>query len=517
MMHPAHRFLIIALCTSLAMCTKIPAGSSNPPSVSDTGLVMLSDYEQTSLEFQSKTLQCGRGYNPHKDAVNPSTYCMALISGSGPWDNLYSGALPRALDFTAHPAVFKMKVLAPGPGRKVVFMIKRAISGADPLYPILQREAVTQKGGEWEELTFDFSDDSPADNRYRKIVLFFDAGTVSAGDNWYFDDIEVPDDDLTPLCLFQCLSDKAFIDLEPEVAWRCSSITSGRIVPPEKSPDGKWYWYIRGSSKSHQTIGLFYQGARRFDPLDGWKEYPGNPVVDVGEKTDFDAWRILGVCPVPMPDKSLYMYYKARPYNQGSTFGTGLARSYDGIRFEKLASASISDRNPSDVVFHEGKYYYFMGPWLLVLDEPDRIDWSGKIRILEAGDGPAGFDATCIFGNRVFRLEGVDKWFMLYHGDASHSDFPHRFHAALSDDLVHWTKVQNRQPLFCRGPRGRWDQGGIWAPEIIEHEGKLYMYYEGWGTEGDVPDRDKEYFRPAASRTGVAVCDKEDFLRWCGL
>ena len=218
-----------------------------------------------------------------------------------------------------------------------------------------------------------------------------------------------------------------------------------------------------------------------------------------------------------MPDHSLYFYYKARPYNQGNTFGTGLAYSTDGVHFDKLTDHSLSERNPADAVFHEGKFYLFIGPWLVITDDPLRIPLEEKIRILNAGDGPACFDRTCLFGNRVFRLEGVDKWFMVYHGDASHPDFPHRFHIALSDDLVHWTKVDNPQPLFSRGPRGRWDQGGIWAPEIIEYRGTLYMYYEGWGEAEEVPDRDKEYFRPAASRTGVAVCDKNAFLKWCGL
>ena len=95
--------------------------------------------------------------------------------------------------------------------------------------------------------------------------------------------------------------------------------------------------------------------------------------------------------------------------------------------------------------------------------------------------------------------------------------FPDRMHLAMSDDLVNWTKVDNTQPLFTRGPHGSWDQGGIWPTELFEYKGKLYLYYEGWGREGFVADRDKEYFRPASSQIGVAVADKEDFLKWCGL
>ena len=88
---------------------------------------------------------------------------------------------------------------------------------------------------------------------------------------------------------------------------------------------------------------------------------------------------------------------------------------------------------------------------------------------------------------------------------------------AVSDDLVNWTKVDNPQPLFTRGARGTWDQGAIWAPSTFEYNGTLYMYYEGWGRTGTVPDRDKSYFTPAHSSIGLATCKTDDFLKWCGL
>ena len=78
-------------------------------------------------------------------------------------------------------------------------------------------------------------------------------------------------------------------------------------------------------------------------------------------------------------------------------------------------------------------------------------------------------------------------------------------------------KVDNEKPLFTRGPHGAWDQGGIWLPMIFEHKDKLYMYYEAWGREGFVADRDKDYFRPGISQVGAAVCDKKDFIEWLGL
>jgi beta-xylosidase len=90
-------------------------------------------------------------------------------------------------------------------------------------------------------------------------------------------------------------------------------------------------------------------------------------------------------------------------------------------------------------------------------------------------------------------------------------------HLATSDDLINWTKVQNDQPLFTRGPHGAWDQGAIWPTAIFEYKDKLYLYYEAWGREGFVADRDQMYFRPAGSMVGVAVVEKDEFLKWCGI
>jgi hypothetical protein len=42
------------------------------------------------------------------------------------------------------------------------------------------------------------------------------------------------------------------------------------------------------------------------------------------------------------------------------------------------------------------------------------------------------------------------------------------------------------------------------------------MYYEGWGREGYIADRDAPYV-DGHSSVGVATCPKKDFLRWCGL
>ena len=56
----------------------------------------------------------------------------------------------------------------------------------------------------------------------------------------------------------------------------------------------------------------------------------------------------------------------------------------------------------------------------------------------------------------------------------------------------------------------------MWCPEIEEYAGMLYLYYEGWGIDKKVKDRNENYFEGHSS-VGVASCSTEDFLRWCGL
>jgi hypothetical protein len=186
-------------------------------------------------------------------------------------------------------------------------------------------------------------------------------------------------------------------------------------------------------------------------------------------------------------------------------------------------------------VYHNGKYYifhgnansnaganpeYVRGPLVLyvtVTDDPVSIENATTYMALDVGGGPDNFDSNSVNGSRIFRLQGIDKWFMVYQGSAVHFDFPDRFHVAYSDDLIHWTKVSNRQPFFTRGQEGKWDQGGIWYGSLFEYKDNLYLYYEGWGCEQTVPDRNKPYFAYGYSSTGVASASKADFLKWCGL
>lgn len=517
------RLLLLSLLALLSCSSSPLPGKKGKTAASEPGRLTYCDFDiYTTSNVEGYNASVSETANPGKDAVNSSRRCAVTVTSGAAYGGVVF-TLSRAMDFTLNAPVIKVKIFAPRAGVNVCCQIKRKASGDCDECPHLNVFHTTTTAGKWEDMTFDFSSQNPVSNWYQKVIFFFDAGGSSSGEAWYIDSLEGPDDDLSSISLFQRPFSHPYIEADPAYPWRGVCIAAGYVFSPDESKDGNWYYYVRGSSggdtgnSEHQTIGLLTQEAKSFDPLGKWKDYKGNPVIDNGEYGSWDDWRILGPSPCVMPDGSIQMFYKGRAYGDTKNNLCGLAVSSDWYNFTKQGDGPIFEGNPACVIYHEGKYYYYQGCWLRIFTDPMKIGEVEKIRCLNAGDGPANFDRMCVYGNRVFRLKGVDKWIMTYYGSSSHYDFPDRAHAAVSDDLVHWTKVDNPKPLFTRGPHGAWDQGGIWLPMVFEFGDKCYMYYEAWGREGFVPDRDKDYFRPGLSQVGAAVCDKAEFIEWLGL
>ena len=109
-----------------------------------------------------------------------------MIKGAGqPWAGAYL-TLDNVIDFSMGK-IFKMKVWAPKIGTKVLLKIENLSDGGINF----EKEVLTKKAGEWEELIFDYNT-VDATKDYQKIVLIFDNGTVgdgSANFTYYFDDI----------------------------------------------------------------------------------------------------------------------------------------------------------------------------------------------------------------------------------------------------------------------------------------------------------------------------------------
>lgn len=503
-----------------------PAGDiipePTPEPAPEGALKMFCDFESSVVYFNINDSDLPMAYeiinNPFKEGINTSDHVGHVTSGGHQWELLWSTPLDNPLMFS-QGAVFKMKVRSPKAGGKVYFKLEGDGVGAQEITNVTVPNA-----NEWTELTYDFSSRNLPDGQYRKFVLLFDAGETGSGEDWYFDDIQGPDN--AGALMVRCPSNPIFTYGPEMPLWRREHIANASLMLPNQSPDGQWRMYIRGSgydanNEYHDAIGMFYQSASSFDPVKGWKEWLANPVAAHGAPGSIDELHLLDCSPVLAPDGSVYLYYQAVRGTLSDKHGClAVRRSTDG-GYTFGDSKMIAADGCGEVLLHQGKYYFFTGyhPGIRVMvsDTPD--DLSNAVvydDVLTLGSS-ATFDSRTLSNPHIFRLSGLDKWFMVYPASDRYFDYPWQMGVAYSDDLIHWTKVQNSRPFFTRGDPGAWDQGAIWWGEPFEYDGKVYMYYEGWGSIGLAPNRDDEYYSGGHSSTGLAFTSREAFLDYCGL
>lgn len=430
--------------------------------------------------------------------------------------------LDRPMDFTRNAPIITLRVY--GPKANAITRIKLAstFKGAPTVSQAV--EVRTTKTNEWEELKFDFSSIAPQSNWYDKFYLYFNytKEAKTKDEEWLFDDLALPDADLAPICLFKRVDGQPPVP-DAAIKWMSHSTASPQILTPEESIDGNWWLYVRGSAGQNSSAGVFTQSANSFNPLGPWRNHFMGDLgaINPGLCNTADDYAIMAPRGVK-GDDGYYVFYKGYSNAGGSSKPTIIvASSTDGFSYPQGCAVVWKENAAiSDVVFNDGKYYIFNSRTLLISTSAHTgANAQEYDNILNLGDGPANFDRYSINGQMIFKLKvsGKDKWFMIYQGSPCNSDFPDRLHAAYSDDLITWTKVKNDKPLFSRGNAGAVDQGAIWSPAVFEYNGMLYMYYEGWGREGYVADRNKSYFTPAHSQIGIAMCKKDDFINWCGL
>jgi predicted GH43/DUF377 family glycosyl hydrolase len=312
-----------------------------------------------------------------------------------------------------------------------------------------------------------------------------------------------------------------------EGTWRSVSTANASLLPV----GDRMHLYLRGTrqdaaGENREGIGLFTQPLAVFSPDGPWLEHPDNPVIPNGGDSDYDAVSALDTAAVLLPDGRVVVYYSAVSLSRD--YAIAWAVSDDGgYTFAK------QDTNPlkmhvgvCDAVFHDGEVYLFyadakwnpetrrsedrMRIWVVSSADPGNFDFTAARVALSPGDD--SWDMYTVNGGRVFRLR--DKWYMVYQGSDTHRDFPYRFHAAVSDDLLHWDKVNSDRPLMTRGRPGTWDQGAIWHGDVLAWNGTLHLYYEGWGSEGYTWKRNLPYYEGGYSQLGLARCSESDFLDW---
>ena len=492
---------------AIAACNPSGIKPYTEPEPKVPGLVTLCDFDTRTCDTGVANASFSVEANPVKDDVNPSALVGCLVLNGGTWDCIACNTT-CPLDYALGTPQIRVKVLPPRSGASLTIKLAPLDSKTcDATMLTLP----TGPAGEWQELCFDLSEYKQFSNFNRKVYLMPDGGEKVPG-TWYFDDVLVPDEDISGLSLFK--REPLHMLPDPSKSWMCNSIANPQILYPSQSLDGKWWLLARGGDGVRGHLGYYTQDPDKFNPLGPWDYYEGNPVIPAGWQGTWDSRSVIDPCGFT-ENGTFYYYYKGT--DSDGKVHVMVSTTTDGKNFTKADKPWKQECGVADVLRWNGRYYLYVARRIYIYDNPLSGDAAEEHEIIQKGGAPDNCDWYSINGGKIFRLEGVDKWFLAYQANVVHGDFPQRFHLALSDDLLNWTKVQNDQPLFTRGPRGAWDQGAIWAPSCFEHNGRIYMYYEGWGHEGIVDNRDQLYFLPGHSCIGIASCSKDDFLKWCGL
>ncbi|HYW94139.1 MAG TPA: T9SS type A sorting domain-containing protein [Bacteroidales bacterium] len=148
--------------------------------------IVLEDFETTTLHFGGFGGASGLVVeNPDMSGINTSDSVYQYTDGAETWAGVAEPE-PVALDLANYPYI-KMKVYAPAAGE-----VRLKLEAQDGSLETVETPfAMTaDMVGVWTEVTFDFSGVTAP---FNKLTLFFDFGTTTPDDVWYFDDVTMSD------------------------------------------------------------------------------------------------------------------------------------------------------------------------------------------------------------------------------------------------------------------------------------------------------------------------------------
>jgi hypothetical protein len=153
---------------------------------SQIGQTIPMDFESTITEY--KLIGFGGTTSSIVANPDPTGNSSAKVGKSVRGDMTWAGtSLPLEYQYVyaTGKKIVKMKVWSPAVGTKVEFKFDYGYgNGAG-----MALEALTTVANAWEELTFDFTGQSPGEPAMSLVVVSFDLGSTAAGTVYYFDDI----------------------------------------------------------------------------------------------------------------------------------------------------------------------------------------------------------------------------------------------------------------------------------------------------------------------------------------
>ena len=274
------------------------------------------------------------------------------------------------------------------------------------------------------------------------------------------------------------------LDVGPSGSWDSVQVSYPMIL---KAEAGYKMWY-GGAKDGKNRIGY----ATSQDGID-WVKYPQNPILSYSGS----GWEkySIGAPYVVFKEGIYHMWYSG--YDGYIAANIGYANSTDGIAWTKYSGNPILKigttgewdsrylNNPS-VLFEDGIYkmWYEAGyPYSPSSAEKQRIGYTTS---------KDGLDWKKYEGNPVFEegnyvhapsvIKIGDTYLMLYSYSSTVSGLM-EIHMATSKDGLIWDIASNN-PVLALGPLGSWDALGLDQPYVLYENGKIRVWYKGFGSDG---------------------------------
>ena len=239
---------------------------------------------------------------------------------------------------------------------------------------------------------------------------------------------------------------------------------------------------------------------------------PLNPVMPPGPSGSWDSRYVLNASVVHR-DGHYYMWYSG--WSGSGQFATGIARSFDGVRWSRYIGNPIMEgsevwwsmggvRSPAVSRIESQYVMLFMmypsaaGPMMRlgIAASQDGISWHIYANPIIVGGEPGEWDSELIgFPSPVIEWHG--RYWTWYSGRGGGCC---AIGAATSPDLIHWTKHSDN-PVMIHGMPIEWDGMNVQTGEVHIRGGKLEMWYTGWPNESQC-------------NSGFGVAFSEDGIHW---
>lgn len=246
-----------------------------------------------------------------------------------------------------------------------------------------------------------------------------------------------------------------------------------------------------------------------------WTQYSGNPVLDLGPASSWDAGTVFEHFVIKSGD-TLKMWYSGNDASQifENDFGIGYAWSLDGINWTRHASnpvmvgrtgkwdnigvaapAIVQDGDTLRMWYHAVTVAGAVpGKLIGYATSIDGVNWTRlDAPVLEAG-ASGEWDADILIAHAV--VKDGDTYKMWYSGGTgAPPNVNFRIGYATSPDGVNWTKYddpattaspfQFSDPVIERGSSGSFDDGRAFTPHVLKTVSGYEMWYTGAGSANE--------------------------------